>query len=115
MVTNVSSAPNRGVREWLIQRVSSIVIAAYFLFLLFYIVFTPGIDFYDWQAIFQLTWMRIFSTIFLLMLALHAWLGVWTVITDYLRNSTVRFWSQIIVIFVLLSCFIWGIQILWGA
>ncbi len=115
MVTNVSSASNKGVREWIVQRVSSIVIAAYFLFLLFYIVTTPGLDFYDWQAIFQLTWMRIFSTIFLLMLSLHAWLGVWTVITDYLKNPTIRFWSQIIVIFALLSCFIWGIQILWGA
>jgi succinate dehydrogenase / fumarate reductase membrane anchor subunit len=115
MVSNVSSANNRGIRDWFIQRISAVVIAAYFLFLLVYIVTTPGMDFYDWQAIFQLTWVRIFSTIFLLMLILHAWIGVWTVITDYLKNTTIRLSSQLIVIFVLLSCFLWGIQILWGA
>lgn len=115
MVSNVSSANNRGVRDWLIQRVSAVIIAAYFIFLLLYIIGTPGLDFYDWQALFQLTWVRIFSLIFLLMLILHAWVGVWTVITDYLKNPTIRLLSQLIVIFVLLGCFIWGVQILWGA
>lgn len=114
MVSNVSSVPNRGIRDWLIQRVSAVVIAVYFLYLLFYVATTPGIDFYDWQALFQQTWMRIFSLIFLIMLSLHAWIGVWTIITDYLKNTTIRILSQLIVIFALLSCVIWGIQILWG-
>ncbi len=115
MVSNVSGASNRGIHDWLIQRVSAVVIAVYFLFVLFYVVTTPGMDFYDWQALFQATWVRIFSLIFLLMLSLHAWIGVWTIITDYLTNTTIRLFSQLLVIFVLLSCFIWGIQILWGA
>lgn len=114
MVSNVSSMPNKGRRDWIIQRVSAVVIAAYFLYILFYICTTPSIDFYAWQALFQSSWVRIFSLIVLLMISLHAWIGVWTVITDYLKNTTIRILSQLIVIFVLLSCVIWGVQILWG-
>ncbi len=106
--------PNKGTRDWFIQRVSAIVIAVYFIFILFTICTTPSMDFYSWQALFQSTWVRIFSLIFLIMLALHAWIGVWTVITDYLKNTTIRILSQLLVILVLLSCVIWGVQILWG-
>lgn len=114
MVNNVSSLTRNGLLDWIIQRVSAVFIAIYIFYLLIYCWTTPGMDFYTWQALFQNTWMRTFTLIFLLMLILHAWIGVWTIITDYLKNTTIRLLSQWVVIFALLGFFIWGVEILWG-
>lgn len=114
MVNNVSSLTRNGLLDWIIQRVSAVVIAVYILFLLFYCISTPGMDFYSWQILFQNPWMRTFSIIFLLMLSYHAWIGIWTVITDYIKITAIRFLVQWLIILALLGFFFWGVAILWG-
>ena len=40
----------------------------------------------EWKALFEQTWMRIFSLLAILSLAAHAWIGMWAVLTDYLTE-----------------------------
>lgn len=112
---------NSGLSDWLIQRVSSVVLAAYFGFLLFYVVTNPALDYPQWQALFQATWMRVFSMLALLSLIGHTWIGLWSVLTDYVterlmgpKGNGLRLFLQLACGLVLFVYLIWGIQIFWG-
>lgn len=104
----------KGVQDWLVQRISALILAGYLFFLLAYCLAHRGLSFEQWHHLFTLPSMRIITSFVILSLVWHAWIGMWTVITDYLKCSVVRFSAQIIIIFVLLGCLIWGLRIVWS-
>jgi succinate dehydrogenase membrane anchor subunit len=114
MAGNITSLTNNGVRDWLLQRASAVVLGAYFLFVLFYIVLHPALDYQQWHGLFQHPVMRAASVLALLSLLIHAWIGMWTVATDYVKVTSVRLVYYSIVIIALLSYFLWGIEIIWS-
>lgn len=114
MVANVTSMTRNGLRDWLIQRVSAVIIAAYTLYMISYFLCNPNLLYGQWQMLFSQTWMRVFSLFMLLSLLGHAWVGLWTISTDYIKSTAMRLGFQLIIISVLFICVIWGISILWG-
>lgn len=114
MVESVTSYSGNGVRDWLIQRVSAIILAVYALFLLGFFLFNPYMDYVTWGGLFAHTSMKIFSLLALLALIGHAWIGVWTVLTDYVKPYPLRIIIQVLVIVALLTYLIWGVDILWS-
>lgn len=121
MVTNVTNFSRSGLYDWMAQRVSAVVLAAFFLFLLGYLVSHPGLTFSDWNGLFSNNGMRIFTLLALLSGSVHAWVGMWTITTDYLTPMAlgkwatgVRFLVQAFCGMVMFALFVWGVQILWG-
>jgi len=121
MVRAVTSLGNSGLSDWLIQRVSSVVLAAYFAVILVYIIANPGLGHAQWAALFGGTAMRVFSMLALLSLISHTWIGLWSVLTDYVterlmgpKGNGLRLLLQLACGLVLFFYLIWGIQILWG-
>ncbi|MBM7062138.1 succinate dehydrogenase, hydrophobic membrane anchor protein [Pseudomonas sp. UL073] len=121
MVTNVTNLSRSGLYDWMAQRVSAVVLAAYFIFLIGYLVVHPGLGFAEWHALFSHGWMRVFSLLALVALGAHAWVGMWTISTDYLTPMAlgkwatgVRFLFQAVCGIAMFAFFVWGVQILWG-
>ncbi|RMS19563.1 succinate dehydrogenase, hydrophobic membrane anchor protein [Pseudomonas coronafaciens pv. porri] len=121
MVTNVTNLSRSGLYDWMAQRVSAVVLAAYFIFLIGYMVFHPGLSYAQWHDLFAHNGMRIFSLLALVALGAHAWVGMWTIATDYLtpmalgKSATaVRFLFQAVCGVLMFAYFVWGVQILWG-
>ena len=121
MVTNVTNFSRSGLFDWMAQRVSAVVLAAYALFLLGYIIANPNMGYAEWQGLFANSAMRIFSLLALVSLSAHAWIGMWAVTTDYLTPMTlgkwatgVRFLVQVLCGMLMFVLFVWGVQILWG-
>ncbi|WP_313515319.1 succinate dehydrogenase, hydrophobic membrane anchor protein [Pseudomonas sp.] len=121
MVTNVTNFSRSGLYDWMAQRVSAVVLAAYFIFLLGYLLFHPNLVYADWHGLFSHNWMRIFSLLALVALGVHAWVGMWTISTDYLTAMAigkwatgVRFLFQAVCGIAMFAYFVWGVQILWG-
>lgn len=121
MVTYVTNFSRSGLYDWMAQRVSAVVLAVYTLFLLGYVIANPNMDFAQWQGLFSQGWMRIFSLLALVALGAHAWVGMWTISTDYLTQMTlgkwaaaVRFVVQALSGVLMFVLFVWGIQIIWG-
>lgn len=114
MVGNVTSLTNNGLRDWLIQRVTAIVLAIYSLMLLRFFYHHPGMSYDTWRALFVPLWMKILSLLTLISLVLHAWIGIWTVSTDYVKATKLRLPLQVIIALALLSLIVWGVEILWS-
>ncbi len=114
MVENITSLTRNGLRDWLVQRVSAIILAVYTLFILGFIVWHQPLDYSTWHHLFSSNWMRVSSLLALLSLLAHTWIGIWTITTDYLKCACVRLVAQVIVMLALFGCLIWGILILWS-
>jgi succinate dehydrogenase / fumarate reductase, membrane anchor subunit len=121
MVTTVTSLGRSGVADWLLQRVSALIMLAYTIFIVGYILLTPELDYNQWRALFDQLWMRIFSLVTLLSIVGHAWIGLWIVLTDYLtervmggKATVLRLLAQLILALVAVTYTLWGIEIIWG-
>jgi succinate dehydrogenase / fumarate reductase, membrane anchor subunit len=114
MVENVTSLTGNGLRDWLIQRLTAIVLAAYALFLLAYIIICAPLTFDHWHGLFSHGLMRVFTVLALLSVFYHSWIGLWTIFTDYIKCPYLRLTLQTLVVVVLLGYLVWGIDIVWG-
>jgi len=114
MVASVTSLGRNGLYDWMMQRVTAIVLAAYSLFILGYLVCSPTVTYEQWSGLFAGTSMRIFSLLALLSLGAHAWVGLWTISTDYMKGTGVRFIFQSICGLVMFAYIVWGVQVIWG-
>jgi succinate dehydrogenase / fumarate reductase membrane anchor subunit len=108
-----------GLYDWLMQRASAVILLAYFL--LVACVLLGGVDYAGWKALYSQTWMRVFSLLALLSLAMHAWVGLWAVVTDYLTErlmgttgNVLRLLAQAVCAIIMFTYVVWGVQILWG-
>ncbi|WP_114416327.1 succinate dehydrogenase, hydrophobic membrane anchor protein [Marinospirillum perlucidum] len=114
MVTNITNFGRSGLSDWLMQRVTAVILLVYTLFLVGFFLGNSDLDYLTWTALFQATWMRIFSLLALVSLAAHAWIGLWTVSTDYLKPTGIRLVFQAVVALALFAFVVWGVQLLWG-
>lgn len=121
MVMSVTNMGRSGVFDYLVQRLTAVVMAAYLIFLVGFILFTPDLGYTQWQALFEHLWMRVFSLLTLLSIMAHAWIGLWAVLTDYLTEramgklgSVLRLTIQVILALVALTYTVWGVEIIWG-
>lgn len=128
MVTSVTNFGRSGLSDWLVQRVTGVILLAYTLFIaVVLLMFSP--DFAAWTALFEQTWVKVFSLAAILSVAAHAWIGLWCVSTDYLvpyvltvklgpavgaKANLLRWLFQAVSAIVLFTYVVWGIQILWG-
>lgn len=111
-IKSATGLTGSGVRDWVIQRISAVVLAVYALVLVGFFLFNQ-VDFLHWQAFMLSLPMRLFGFVALLSLVGHAWVGMWTVLTDYVKSSGLRFVLQSLIIIALLVYLFWGVMIFW--
>lgn len=114
MVKSVTSLGRSGLHDWMIQRITAVILAAYVIYLCVFIFSTPNLQFEVWQALFAQTSFKIFSFITIASLCFHAWVGLWIISTDYLKPVAIRMIFQVLVIISCLAFLLWGAQILWS-
>ena len=85
MVVGLLSARNRGLLDFVMQRVSALVLGLYTLCLLGFLVSHSELSQVEWVGFMQ-SMPMIFSTVSLVSLCVHAWVGMWTIGTDYIRT-----------------------------
>lgn len=114
MVKRVVVGAHYGLRDWLIQRVTAVVMALFALFMFGIAVFDPPQHYGAWKALFSQQWMRLTALLFLLSMFWHAWIGVRDILMDYVKSAGVRLLLQVIVVLLLVAYALWSVQILWG-
>ncbi|MDB9974413.1 succinate dehydrogenase, hydrophobic membrane anchor protein [Gammaproteobacteria bacterium] len=82
----------KGSIIWFVQRYSSLAILAYFLHIVFYLVGASG-SYYDWVSFIASIEMKAITSLISILIISHAFIGLWTVGTDYLTKRTLGFLS----------------------
>ena len=114
MVNRVVVGAHYGASDWLIQRVTALVMALYLVIMAGYLLMQPELNYDTWTALFSSLPVRTFSLLFLLSLFYHAWVGVRDIVMDYVKSAGVRLVIHVLVILALILYAIWSVQILWG-
>lgn len=81
----VQATSHWGLTGFLVQRVSSLVLASYALCLTGFFLFASDLDAEAVSAFFGNVFMQAFSFVALISFVSHAWVGLWTIGTDYIR------------------------------
>ena len=115
MVNNVSALGRNGVHDWLLLRASAIIINLYVLYILGFFVTAPELTYDIWRGFFATSITKVFTLLTLLSILVHAWIGLWQVLTDYVKPLAVRLVLQLAVVVALLVYLLYGTIVVWGA
>jgi succinate dehydrogenase / fumarate reductase membrane anchor subunit len=113
-VSQLLALTKSGLKDWLLQRVSAVIIALYFCFLVGFFWTHHPLMAGDWLGLFSNASVKVVSLFVLLMMLVHAWIGIWTVLTDYIHCAGLRAGVLFVVFAVFFACFMSGILILWS-
>lgn len=90
MILEILTKRYPGLRAWLLQRITGLVIAIYSVGFFTRILILKPNSFEAWHAFFDPCWVRIATLLVWVSLSEHAWLGVRDVLKDYVPNIGVR-------------------------
>lgn len=113
-MNRIVTGAHYGLRDWLIQRISAVLMVVYVLLLAYLFGFYQMSDYTALKTLFTGQWMRIATLLFFISLCWHAWVGVRNVLMDYIRPTSIRLTLHIAVIISLFIYLIWFVEILWG-
>lgn len=114
MVNNVASVGRSGVHDFILLRASAIILALYTIFLAGFFICTPEVTFDIWQGLFSGLCFKVFSILAIFAVLIHAWIGIWQVLSDYVKCAMLRGFLQFIFTVTLLAYFVSGILTVWG-
>jgi succinate dehydrogenase / fumarate reductase membrane anchor subunit len=121
MVTNITSLTRSGLSDFVVQRVTAVIMGMYTLCILGFFIVTVDVSHAQLVGYLGSMPMKIFSTLMIFSTAAHAWIGMWTVGTDYIRghyfgkHATVfRLFYQGGVLVFLFGYIAWALQLFWS-
>ena len=114
MVPLMKIINNNGIYNWLIQRITAVLLLVYTMFIVLYLLNNPNLNYENWSELHAGIAMKVFSLITLISLGAHAWIGLWTVSTDYIKSTGYRCLFQTITTSAILLYLAWGMQLIWS-
>jgi len=102
-----------GLRDWLVQRVTAVLMLLFTVALLLQFLLGGPAGYDSWAAIFSRQWMKVLTFVLIVSLAWHAWVGMRDVWMDYVKPVGMRLLAQVFTIVWLVACAGWAVQVLW--
>ncbi len=102
-----------GLRDWLAQRATSIVIAIFTVAVVVQVLMPGTLDYYKWSAIFSRQWMKVLTFVTVAALVYHVWVGMRDIWMDYAKPASLRLALEIATIAWLVGCAGWAVQVIW--
>lgn len=113
MVKVVGTFGRSGVHDYILLRASAVILLIYVIYLIGFIT-TTDITYTTWSAFFGLTVTKVLTMFALIAMLVHAWIGLWQVLTDYVKCTLMRAILQFILTSVAFVYVIFGFVILMG-
>lgn len=107
-----------GTVDFIVQRLTAIIMAVYTLVLIIGVFVMPGFTYESWRSLFSfhvfaLPLGQLLATLAFISLAWHAWIGVRDVWMDYVRPVGLRLLLQVLTILWLVGSLVYFAQIIW--
>ena len=106
------SGTTDGLRAWLLQRVTAVYLAGFFIYLLLHFTLNPSPDYAAWRTWLSQPPVAIAFAGFVLALLVHAWVGLRDVVLNYLHHLGLRILTLTVIAFVLIACGFWAMRVL---
>lgn len=113
MVNRILVGAHYGLKDWIVQRATAIIMAVYTVILGLVLVVVAPDSFAAWHGIFANGFMKFASFLFLVSLFWHAWIGVRDIWMDYIKPDGLRLLLMIATAAALVGYAGWAVQILW--
>ena len=110
----MTSLTENGLHTWILQRITAVILGIYLIYICIYIMLGVGLDYAAWHFLNTNLAIKIMNTITLCSLVYHAWVGVWTVTTDYIKKTWLKLLIQIVIILNLFICLLYGLYTILG-
>lgn len=114
MVKRVIVGAHYGLRGWLVQRITAVVMALYTLLLLLILMIAPPKHYLAWKTLFANQGMKLATFLFLASIFAHAWVGMRDILMDYVKPTGLRLALEAVVALALVAYAGWALQILWS-
>lgn len=114
MVGNVSSFGRNGIHDFILLRVTAVILTLYTLYMIGFFAFGPDINYLLWIEFWGNTTNKVFTMLALVCVLIHAWIGMWQVLTDYIKPVMLRGVLQCGIVVLLFIYLFSGFFVLWG-
>ena len=121
MATNNNIGPKRlvvgahyGMRDWLAQRLTAILMAVFTVVLLVSFLTGQNFTYEGWAGLFARQWFKLFTMVTFFGMFYHVWVGIRDIWMDYIKPVGIRLTLQTLTLLWLLGCAAWTVQILWS-
>lgn len=107
-----------GLKEWVAQRITAVIMAVYTIGLFLAVLFTPDLDYAKWVGFFNFTVLsfplgKILVLLAILSLCYHAYIGIRDIWMDYVKPTGIRLTLQVFTALWLLGAAGYAADILW--
>lgn len=113
MVKRIVVGAHYGLKDWLAQRITAVVMAVYTLIFAVQALALPAFDYESWRGLFSGGFMQFATFLFFVSVFYHAWVGVRDIYMDYIKPTSVRLTLHVLTILVLVGYLGWSAQVLW--
>ena len=114
MINRIVVGAGYGLKDWIAQRATALVMAVYTLILLVVLGALSPSSYEAWRAIFANGFMQFMTFLFFVSLFYHVWIGVRDIWMDYVKSVGVRLLMQVLTILWLVGSVVYFAQILWS-
>jgi len=107
-----------GVKDWVLQRVTAVILVIYTLVLGIGALITPEFTYENWVRLFNFEVLsfplgKLLAMLAFLSLAYHAWIGVRDIWMDYVKPTGIRLALEVLTVLWLVGSVVYAAQILW--
>lgn len=100
-----------GLNDWLIQRITAVVLGSYFFYFVLRLVAMKPSTFALWHDFFN-PFTQFFSMIAAIAMCWHAWIGVRDIYMDYIKPVSLRLFLHALTLAVLIGYVAWAGKVL---
>lgn len=115
MVSNASALGRNGIHDWLLLRAAAMVMTLYVLYILGFLIMSGPLTWEIWHGFFASSFTKVFTLLTLFCILVHGWIGMWQVLTDYVKPLALRMLLQLVIVVALFVYAIYGTVVVWGA
>ncbi|MGU9951583.1 MAG: succinate dehydrogenase, hydrophobic membrane anchor protein [Gammaproteobacteria bacterium WSBS_2016_MAG_OTU1] len=112
MVKKPPIGAHYGLRDWIAQRATAVVMVVAILILAIALFVIRPDDYNSWRAFIDMEWVRVLLFCTVLATVWHGFIGARDIYMDYLKHDGIRLLKTTGMVVYLLACVVWAARIL---
>lgn len=113
MVNRKIVGAHYGLKDWLAQRITGVVMVVYTLVLAVVLLQGMGSSYESWHGLMAAGPMRFLTFIFIVSLCWHAWVGIRDIWMDYVQPAGIKLTLHVLTLLALIGYAGWAVQVIW--